>query len=65
MRTPIARANGTTVRFGDLDARTVTRHDVEAFKAAHSVVRTETFPDSRGRQQAWHRGAATWAQTDV
>jgi len=38
MRTSIDRANGTTVRFGELDARTVTRHDVEAFKAAHDVV---------------------------
>ena len=56
MRTSIDRANGTTVRFGELDARTVTRHDVEAFKAAHSVVRTETFPDCRGRRQTWHRG---------
>jgi integrase len=34
----------------------VTRHDVAAFKAVHSVRRVETFPDSRGRQQIWHRG---------
>lgn len=56
VRTSITRANGSTVRFGELDARTVTRHDVEAFKAAHSIVRTETFPDSRGRKQTWRRG---------
>lgn len=56
MRTSIVRPNGVTVRFGELDARRVTRHDVDAFKAAHRVVRTETFPDSRGRMQTWHRG---------
>jgi integrase len=56
MRTSVTRTNGTTVRFGALDARTVTRYDVEAFKAAHSVVRTETFLDARGRKQTWHRG---------
>ena len=56
MRTSIVRPNGATVRFGALDVRTVTRHDVEAFKVAHRVVRVERFPDSRGRQQTWHRG---------
>jgi integrase len=52
----IVRTNGVSVRFGELDARTATRHDVEAFKAAHLTPRTETFLDSRGRRQTWHRG---------
>lgn len=56
MRTSIMRANGTTARVGELDARTVTRYDVEAFKAAHSIVRVETFSDARGRRQTWRRG---------
>jgi integrase len=56
MRTIILRANGQTVRFGALDVGSVTRHDIEAFKAVHSVRRTETFLDSQGRQQTWHRG---------
>ena len=56
MRTTIERPGGQTVRLGDLDARAVTRHDVEAFKAVHRVPRIETFVDARGRQQTWHRG---------
>jgi len=56
MRTEITRTNGVTVRFGDLDVRQITRHDIEAFKAAHLVVRTETFKDAKGREHVWRRG---------
>ncbi len=56
MRTTIQRPNGVTVRVGDLDVKGVTRHDVEAFKAAHLVPRTETFADAKGRTHIWRRG---------
>lgn len=45
MRTEIERTDGSRVRFGDLDVRKVTRHDIEAFKAVHIVPRIETFAD--------------------
>jgi hypothetical protein len=56
MRTQIDRPGGVRVRFGDLDVRTVTRHDVEAFKMAHLVRRVETFKDAKGREHTWRRG---------
>jgi integrase len=56
MRTEIERANGVRVRFGNLDVRSVTRHDVEAFKAVHLERRTETFKDAKGREHVWQGG---------
>lgn len=56
MRTEVVRANGVTVKLGDLEARVVTRHDVEAFAVVQRATRTETFADSKGRAHAWRRG---------
>ncbi|HUK36163.1 MAG TPA: site-specific integrase [Vicinamibacterales bacterium] len=56
MRTEITRPGGLRLRFGALDVRTVTRHDVEAFKAVHLTPRVETFTDAKGREHTWRRG---------
>jgi integrase len=56
MRTMIERPNGATVRFGDLDVRSITRHDLDGLRDAQLVVRVEKFKDSRGRNQTWLRG---------
>jgi integrase len=61
MRTTIQRTNGTLARFGDLDVRSITRHDVDAFKAAHLIIRTETFSDKKGRTHTWQRGGPVGA----
>jgi integrase len=56
LRTTIARANGSSVGFGEIDVRHVTRHDLEALRDAIRVKRSEAFNDSLGRKQTWRRG---------
>jgi len=51
LRTEIDRPNGR-MKFGEVDVRAVTRHDVEAFKATHLVRRVEVFKDVKG-PRAW------------
>lgn len=54
----IERPGRARVRFGALPLQEITRHDIEAFRAAHLERRIVTITDSKGRRYQVRRGGA-------